>query len=375
MDFTDKKNEGQAHDHNRRYYRTEIPNIVDDLGLSPIALRLYLHIKRVAGANPAGRCYQGARKLRDVCKMSLGSVTSAKRELLKPRKELGGKALIKSEGKFDTIVEGKKKATDCFSVTDIWKDSLAYYQNLKAARSNNEHQPIVEQGAFTDAVQMECSSECSPDERKKEPLKNKPNDEITQREKEQSHSQANSNFVGLEDDVIDRSNVTKIDSPTDEIIEAVPVFDDEQPARSGGGEWLDKKFGVTDEMRAWAASNISSNIDTEYATRKFFLYYESDPKRITLSNWKLWMLKERPERGGAGRNITASEQRTAAFKDEAEQDLFADFDENESFSDMQKRIIPNYHPRNDGRPLTASEQRMEAFKREQEIDLFAHVTD
>jgi hypothetical protein len=33
-----------------RKYRIEIPNLIDDAGLSVYALRLYVHLKRVTGA-------------------------------------------------------------------------------------------------------------------------------------------------------------------------------------------------------------------------------------------------------------------------------------------------------------------------------------
>lgn len=376
MNFTDEINDGQARETNRRYYRTEIPNIVDDLGLSPITLRLYVHIKRVAGANSEGRCYQGARKLKTACNMSIGSVTNAKKELLRPRPELGGKSLIRYEGKFDTIVDGKKKATDCFSVVDIWNENLAHFQNRKAGRSYNEHHAPIEQGMFTDDVHLECSSDCSPDELKNKPFKNEPYNEITQREEEQPHSHNSSNVEGSEEVVIDRSNTTEIDSPTDYVIEGVPVFDDEPLAVASGVAEFPKESCLTEEMRAWARENISSEIDVELGTRKFFAYYDNETKRLTFENWKLWMLRERPDySGGAGRYMTPSERRTEALKSEERKDLFADFDENESFSDSFNRIISNYEPRNDGRPLTASEKRMEALKRLHETDLFAHIKD
>jgi hypothetical protein len=39
-----------------RKYRTEIPNLVLELGLSPYALALYVHLKRTAGQD--GACYK-----------------------------------------------------------------------------------------------------------------------------------------------------------------------------------------------------------------------------------------------------------------------------------------------------------------------------
>ena len=37
------------------HFRVEVPNMVDDMGLSVFAVRLYLRLKRVAG--DSGRCY------------------------------------------------------------------------------------------------------------------------------------------------------------------------------------------------------------------------------------------------------------------------------------------------------------------------------
>lgn len=65
----------------RKKYRTELPNMVDDSELSVYAFRLYVHIKRVAGAN-GGACHQGARTMSKICKMSPGQIAKAKKELL-----------------------------------------------------------------------------------------------------------------------------------------------------------------------------------------------------------------------------------------------------------------------------------------------------
>ena len=62
-----------------RKYRIEIPNIVDDLGLGPHTVRLYMHLKRVAG--PGGACWQSTRTIADHCKMSTGQVSKSKQIL------------------------------------------------------------------------------------------------------------------------------------------------------------------------------------------------------------------------------------------------------------------------------------------------------
>lgn len=59
---------------------TMIPHLVDDMELSPHAVRLYLHLKRVAGEN--GECYQSTATLSKACRMSSGMISKAKKELM-----------------------------------------------------------------------------------------------------------------------------------------------------------------------------------------------------------------------------------------------------------------------------------------------------
>ena len=62
-----------------RKYFTIIPNMIDDMDLSPYAFRLYHHYKRVAGDN--GLCWQSTKTLSEACKMSIGSIVNAREEL------------------------------------------------------------------------------------------------------------------------------------------------------------------------------------------------------------------------------------------------------------------------------------------------------
>jgi hypothetical protein len=61
-------------------FYSQIPNLVDDYGLSPQAYRLYGHLRRVAGEN--GKCWQNTRTLSAACDMSAGAVSNAKKELI-----------------------------------------------------------------------------------------------------------------------------------------------------------------------------------------------------------------------------------------------------------------------------------------------------
>jgi hypothetical protein len=101
----------------RRYF-TQIPNMIDDMNLSPYAFRLYVHLKRVAGDN--GQCWQSTKTLADACNMSAGTVTKAKEEL--------------KENKLIRIAhiehEQPGRAYHMITVEDIWLDnSLKYGQS------------------------------------------------------------------------------------------------------------------------------------------------------------------------------------------------------------------------------------------------------
>lgn len=62
-----------------RKYRIEIPNIIDSLELDPHTVRLYVHLKRVAG--PGGACWQSTKIIANHCKMSTGQVSKSKQIL------------------------------------------------------------------------------------------------------------------------------------------------------------------------------------------------------------------------------------------------------------------------------------------------------
>ena len=62
-----------------RYY-WETPNMIDDIGLTLHAFRLYCHLKRVAG--DGGLCWQSTETLAKACKMGSGSISRAKQELV-----------------------------------------------------------------------------------------------------------------------------------------------------------------------------------------------------------------------------------------------------------------------------------------------------
>lgn len=62
-----------------RKYFSMIPHLIDDSGLSPYAVRLYLRLKRRTGEG--GQCWETTANLASACRMSPATVSRAKREL------------------------------------------------------------------------------------------------------------------------------------------------------------------------------------------------------------------------------------------------------------------------------------------------------
>ena len=130
----------------RKYYST-IPHVVDDAKLSVYAYRLYGHIKRVAGDE--GNCYQGTRTLALSCGMSTGSVSSAKKELVK-------EGLIKITKK-----QGNGGVYDSIIIQDIWSKNMNQYQAKRCSPGETE-----EEGVHL------VAKRCSPGETKNNTIKN-----------------------------------------------------------------------------------------------------------------------------------------------------------------------------------------------------------
>jgi hypothetical protein len=62
-------------------YRTEIPNMIFDIGLTPYEVALYGHLKRVCGAEKGGKCWKSVSTLSRETGMSAGRVSEARAEL------------------------------------------------------------------------------------------------------------------------------------------------------------------------------------------------------------------------------------------------------------------------------------------------------
>jgi len=136
-------------DGTERKYFLILPNIVDDMGLSPYAFRLYARIKRRAGEN--GLCFENSKHLAEGCNMSAGSVSKAKRELIE-----AGLITI-------TTIPGRHGEFDHHEIRirDIWAVNIEKYVNKSQSESACS---LDEQEASQD------ESERSSHEPKKNPI-------------------------------------------------------------------------------------------------------------------------------------------------------------------------------------------------------------
>src|SRR4029434_11046465 len=100
-----------------RHYRTELPNMIDDMHLSPIAFRLYAYYKRVCGPK-GGVCWEATKTTAATCRMSAGSVSKAKRELRE-------RALVHVE-------RGRGDVSDHVTIIDIWPENFARYAESRS---------------------------------------------------------------------------------------------------------------------------------------------------------------------------------------------------------------------------------------------------
>jgi hypothetical protein len=114
-----------------RKYRTELPNLYDDVRLSPYEFRLLAHYVRV------GNCYQSVRTTAGICCMSVGQVVKARESL-----EAAGWIKTSTNDEYGTID---------IIVVDKWGENFRKYE-----QGCSPH----EQG-------------CSPHEPKNKPIKKK----------------------------------------------------------------------------------------------------------------------------------------------------------------------------------------------------------
>jgi hypothetical protein len=103
----------------RRSYFTIIPNLVDDLHLTPYAFRLYVHLARVVGNG--AKCHQGTRYMSELCCMSAGKISSSKAEL--------DKAGLIAITRMKSTRGGKPY--DEIILLDLWERNAEYFKSKK----------------------------------------------------------------------------------------------------------------------------------------------------------------------------------------------------------------------------------------------------
>lgn len=130
-----------------RWFRTEIPNMLDDADLSPHAYRLYGHIKRVAGDN--GECNENTRHLGVKCQMSIGQVSKAKKELF--------------ERGFIHLGRGEF-GRDVMKPTNLWQQNYEKYASSPNEQECSQYEQEFE--ARSDSEQD--AKTCSPNEQEPE---------------------------------------------------------------------------------------------------------------------------------------------------------------------------------------------------------------
>jgi hypothetical protein len=100
----------------RRYF-TILPNVLDEMGLSPYAIRLYFRLKRRAGEN--GECWENSQHLAEGCNMSKSQISRTKAEL-----EMAGLITIKKYSLGHGHFPGH-----LITIIDIWKRNVDYFDN------------------------------------------------------------------------------------------------------------------------------------------------------------------------------------------------------------------------------------------------------
>lgn len=120
IEFESNIFEGQP-DHS---FRTEIPNIIFDLELTPHEFKLYCYYKRVAGDR--GNCYKSRGTIEKECGISAAQQKRINAKLKQPFEKLGGAPLILCR---QTEKEDGSPGTTQIFIVDIWRCNGDYFRN------------------------------------------------------------------------------------------------------------------------------------------------------------------------------------------------------------------------------------------------------
>lgn len=148
--MTEQKIENPA---DLRLFRTELPNLYDDAGLSPHEFRLLAHYVRV------GNCFQSVRTTAEITKMSAGMVVKARNGL-----EKAG---------FITTSPNEDYSTLNVTVVDKWEENFATYSKRSSGEQGVHVVNAGVHGVNRGVHQVKQRSNPI----KKEPIKKKAKDE------------------------------------------------------------------------------------------------------------------------------------------------------------------------------------------------------
>jgi hypothetical protein len=148
---------GRAHvsvadDGDLRKYRTELPNIIFLLGLTPYELALYAHLKKTAG--PGGACWKSTQTLAGETGMSTGMVSKAKKmlaELSFTKNPDGSISRVTPKEKKDMLADSEYlfegplvsirdipndrggKPFQHITLTNIWSENMAFFSKASSS--------------------------------------------------------------------------------------------------------------------------------------------------------------------------------------------------------------------------------------------------
>jgi len=114
------------------HYRTEIPNIIDDLDLSPYDFRLYQKIKRTCGDD--GKCWKSIPHLAEEANMSARQVMRCLDNLSKPQPLLNGRSPILV---YQRYKENRSRDTHIIEIVDVWDLNDKLYKKEKKINPKN----------------------------------------------------------------------------------------------------------------------------------------------------------------------------------------------------------------------------------------------
>lgn len=133
-----RESEGDDPKRSRRKWRTELPNMLDELGLDVYEYRLLGHYIR------RGMTYEGSTETARVCNMS-------RRQVLNKRKSLAERGLIYTchMSKSELIAHKWRIPDDApdgdycvVKPLDIWEKNLEYFQTKKTTRGRRAQREL-----------------------------------------------------------------------------------------------------------------------------------------------------------------------------------------------------------------------------------------